>query len=94
MVNLQIEVVEIQGECPVYKKGDRFFIVDGFRLHSKIELCLHSLSSIMPYYAALSRGVSARELGLGKDAAFVQCLDPCRFTNGGTVIFRITTELS
>ncbi|OPX18633.1 hypothetical protein BXT86_00140 [candidate division WOR-3 bacterium 4484_100] len=89
-MDLQIEVVEIRGECPVFKKGDSFKILDGYRLKSDIELCLHSLSAIMPYYVALSRGISPAELGLGKDACFVQCLDPCEYTKGGTVIFKIT----
>ena len=52
---------------------------------------MHSLSSIMPYYVALYRGVDSRKLGLSKDGkkAYVQCLDPCDYTGGGTVTFEI-----
>jgi uncharacterized repeat protein (TIGR04076 family) len=45
----------------------------------------------MPYYVALYRGVDPKELGLSKDGrkAYVQCLDPCDYTGGGTVTFEI-----
>jgi uncharacterized repeat protein (TIGR04076 family) len=57
-------------------------------------VCMHSLSSIMPYYVALYRGVDPKELGLSKDGkkAYVQCLDPCDHTGGGTVIFEIEKD--
>ena len=92
MSGLRIEVYEIKGNCPVYKKGDEFFISEGYKLKSPGLICMHSLSSIMPYYVALSKGISPEELGLGKDddTAYVQCLDPCEYTGGGTVIFKIT----
>lgn len=88
---LRIEVVQIQGHCPVYREGDNFFIEEGYKLHSKSFICMHSLNSIMPYYVALSRGVKPIELGLTKEGkvAYVQCLDPCEFTGGGTVIFAL-----
>ncbi|HEC77915.1 MAG TPA: TIGR04076 family protein [candidate division WOR-3 bacterium] len=88
--DLKIEVYKINGSCPVYKKGDVFYIKSGFKLKSENAICMHSLASIMPYYTALSHGVSAKELGLGENAAYVQCLDPCEQTNGGTVVFEIT----
>lgn len=52
---------------------------------------MHSLASIMPYYAALNKGVDPVELGLAKEGnkAYVQCLDACKYTGGGTVIFEI-----
>lgn len=50
---------------------------------------MHSLASVFPYYIALSRGIAPRELGLGEDTAYVQCVDPCERTGGGTVVFRI-----
>lgn len=56
---------------------------------------LHSLASILPYYITLSKGTPPGELGLGKGhRAFVQCLDPCKYTGGGTVTFKITRENS
>lgn len=91
---LRVEAVEIQGECPVYSVGDGFGIDEGYKLVSERPVCLHALQSISPYYVPLSRGVAASHLGLaGADgAAYVQCLDPQRYTQGGTVTFRITTE--
>ena len=54
---------------------------------------MHALASLMPYCVALSKGVSPEELGLGKeDVAYVQCLDPCKYTDGGTVVFEIGKE--
>ena len=95
MSDLRIKVKEIKGHCPVYKVGDVFYIVDGYKLKVTQPICMHALASIMPYYVALSRGVLPKELGLGKgDVAYVQCLDPCEYTDGGTVIFEIRGEHS
>lgn len=91
---LRIRVVEIQGKCPVYRVGDELCIEDGYKLVCERVVCLHALQSLNPYYVALSRGIAPRELGIvGKDgAAYVQCLDPQNYTDGGTVIFRIEVE--
>ncbi|MEW5761721.1 MAG: TIGR04076 family protein [Bacillota bacterium] len=89
--NLIIRVVEIKGRCPVYRVGDMFKVVGGYRLATDIPLCLHGLVTLMPYYVALSRGINPVELGLGREgrAAYVQCPDPCERTGGGTVVFKI-----
>ena len=96
MKDLIIKVVEIRGNCPVYSKGDKIFLEEGYRVNlSRTDaICMHSLASILPYYNALSKGASAKELGLSKQSgednkAYVQCLDPCKYTGGGTVIFEI-----
>ncbi|KPK70151.1 hypothetical protein AMJ87_09365 [candidate division WOR_3 bacterium SM23_60] len=86
---LKITVHDIKGVCPIYRINDTFWIRDGYKLDRAGVLCMHSLSSIMPYYVALSRGIPAQEIGLGSDFAFVQCLDPCEFTGGGSVVFKI-----
>ena len=52
---LRIEVVDIQGHCPVYRVGDTFRIMDGYRLVADRPLCLHALQSLAPYYASNSR---------------------------------------
>lgn len=91
---LVIEVVEVQGHCPVYRVGDRFTIQEGYLLQAERPLCMHALQALAPYYVPLSRAVPPDELGLaGPDgAAYVQCLDPQRYTGGGTVTFRIALE--
>ena len=91
---LLVKVVDIQGHCPVYKVGDGFHIVDGYKLVAEIPLCMHALQSLAPYYIALSRGVDPADLGLaGPDgAAYVQCLDPQEVTRGETVLFRIAVD--
>ena len=52
---------------------------------------MHSLSAIIPYYVALNKGVNPKKLGLAKQGnkIHVQCLDPCKYIGGGTVIFEI-----
>ncbi len=91
---LRVEIVEVQGNCPVYRGGESFYIEAGYRLKAPEPVCLHGIVSILPYYVALARGIPARDLGLaGPDgAAYVQCLDPHALTGGGTVTFRLTTE--
>ena len=88
---LVIEVVDIQGHCPVYQLGDQFHIKEGYKLVAGQAVCMHALQSLCPYYVPLSRGIAPADLGLaGADgAAYVQCLDPQRYTGGGTVTFRI-----
>ena len=89
--DLLIEVVEIKGRCPVYSLGFKFWIKEGFKLYSESPLCMHSLSAIIPYYVALSRGIDPVSLGLSskENVAYVQCLDPCEYTGVGTVVFTI-----
>ena len=54
-------------------------------------ICMHSLTSIMPYYIASSKGVKPVDLGIGKgNKVYVQCLDACEYTGGGTVFFEIS----
>ena len=90
---LAIKVKEIKGKCPIFRIGDTFFIENGYILKLEKPICIHSLTSILPYYAALSRGVKPESLGLGRaNKAYVQCLDPCEYTGGGTVIFEIIVE--
>lgn len=89
---LMIEVVEVQGHCPAHQVGDHFYIQAGHQLVANQPVCMHALQSVCPYYVPLSRGIAPANLGLaGPDgAAYVHCLDPQRYTGGGTVTFRIT----
>jgi len=93
-VRLPIQVIDIQGHCPVYHVGDTFWVGEGFKLVSHQPVCMHALQSMNPYYVALSHGIAPSELGIaGKDgAAYVQCLDPQKYTDGGTVTFRVVPE--
>lgn len=92
-MDLIIRVKEVKGHCPVYKVGDAFVLEEGYKINPKksCTICMHSLASIMPYHVALSRGVDPKSIGLAKEGnkAYVQCLDPCKYTGGGTVIFEI-----
>jgi uncharacterized repeat protein (TIGR04076 family) len=89
--DLTISIVEVKSRCPVYRRGDRFYIRDGFKLVADRPLCMHALQALTLYYVALSRGVVPTDLCLaGPDgAAYVQRLDPQRYTGGGTVTFCI-----
>ena len=92
-MDLIIQVKEIKGHCPVYKLGDRFVLEDGYRLVTEIALCMHSLASLLPHYNALRVSTPDR-FGLAgkedKSKAYVQCLDPASYTDGGTVLFEIS----
>jgi uncharacterized repeat protein (TIGR04076 family) len=95
IMDLIVRVKEIKGTCPVYSSGDSIVIRDGYILDAKnsAEVCMHSLGSLMPYYVALSRGIAPKSLGLSgpkEGVAYLQCLDPCELTGGGTVIFEIS----
>jgi uncharacterized repeat protein (TIGR04076 family) len=88
--DLRITVKEITGHCPVFRTGDTFLLREGYKLVSEIPVCMHSLASIMPYYNALRISDPARWGLGGGESAYLQCLDPQRYTHGGTVIFEIT----
>jgi uncharacterized repeat protein (TIGR04076 family) len=79
---LVVEVVQIQGHCPVYLLGDCFHIMEGYKLVSDQPVCMHALQSVYPYYVALSRGITPDDLGLAgpNGADYVQYLDPQRYT--------------
>jgi uncharacterized repeat protein (TIGR04076 family) len=86
-MHLLVTVVNIEGQCPVYRVGDSFKLDDGYRLISKIPLCMHSLAALLPFYNAL-RISGPEEWGLaGKEdskKAYVQCPDAAsyRWRNG------------
>ena len=92
--DLKITIVEIQGHCPVYNTGDSFYLYNGYILEpsKSCHVCMHSLASILPYHVALSHGIAPASIGLNnkdENRAFLQCLDPCAYTGGGTVIFEV-----
>ena len=91
-MDLIIKIKEIKGHCPVYKVGDSFKLEDGYKLITKISICMHSLASLLPHYNAL-RVSEPSKWGLAakkdKTKVYLQCLDPCSYTGGGTVIFEV-----
>jgi uncharacterized repeat protein (TIGR04076 family) len=94
-MDLIVKVKQIKGTYPVYNVGDLIVIRDGYILDTEqsAEVCMHALASLMPYYVALSRGIPPESLGLSgpkQGAAYLQCLDPCELTGGGTVLFEVT----
>lgn len=96
-MDLRVKIKEIEGCCPVYEIGHSIYLREGYILDTKSSapVCMHSLASLMPYYVALSRGVEPKDLGLSgpeEGKAYIQCLDPCKITGGGTVIFEISTN--
>jgi len=95
-MKLIIRVEDVKGRCPVYEVGDRVVLDNGFRLNldETTKGCMHSFASIIPYHIALSKGVRPDQMGLAHrdrddGRAYVQCLDPCEWTGGGTVTFSI-----
>ena len=95
-MKLVITVEKIKGRCPAYKVGDKIVLDRGykFNLQETTAACMHSLASILPYHVAISKGVPPNRMGLAHKTkndgkAYVQCLDPCDETGGGTTIFSI-----
>ena len=92
-MKMVIRVKEVKGHCPVYDVGDVFVLDQGYIIDpaQSCRICLHSLASLMPYYTALFHGVKSTELGLSRrdGRAYVQCLDPCEHTGGGTVVLEM-----
>jgi uncharacterized repeat protein (TIGR04076 family) len=90
---LQVTVHKINGNCPVYKVGDKITIKNpNIILEETDALCTHALPTILHYALILEYGWCPLKLGLttedDQDHAYIQCLDPGRpYTNGGTVIF-------
>lgn len=91
---LEIQVVEIRGDCPVHRVGDKI-VIDGPKilLEKTDACCVHALSTLLHYVVALDHGVDPAKLGLtkpqDKEHAYIQCVDPYEpYTSGGTVIFR------
>lgn len=100
-MRLVVRVEEIKGRCPAYRVGDVIVLDGGFRLNVEETTagCMHSFASIIPYHIALAKGVRPDQMGLAhKDRndgkAYVQCLDPCEMTGGGTVTFSIERQES
>lgn len=92
---VKVRIVEINGFCPVFRIGDEFKISAGYVLEGREKYCMHAISSLLPYYIALSRGVSPATLGLckeGENVAYVQCPDPQKQTGGGTVVLELSRE--
>ena len=94
-MNLIIKVKEIKGNCPVFSQNDMFMLEDGYKLISGIPVCMHALSSIIPFYNAL-RVSGPDKFGIAgkKDirVGYVQCPDACSYTDGGTAVFEISRE--
>ncbi len=95
-MKLVVRVEKIEGHCPAYKVGDRIVLDAGYRLNLEETTsgCMHSFASIIPYHVALAKGVRPEQMGLAHRSrddgrAYVQCLDPCEMTGGGTVTFSI-----
>ncbi|MFO8017540.1 MAG: TIGR04076 family protein [Promethearchaeia archaeon] len=91
---LEIRAIKIEGDCPVFQKGD-VMIIDGptIDLKGSDAVCIHALFSLGPFIMALREGIPPKKLGLSKKekgAAYYQCLDPGKeYTEGGTVLFEV-----
>lgn len=93
--DLIVEVEEIRGNCPVFRRGDRMVFLEGYRLDlgNSDALCSHAMGCLIPWLPALSKGIKPQQLGLARQGdtdAHVHCPDPGgEKTGGGTVFFRI-----
>ena len=83
-----IEVAEIKGKCPVYKKGDKIVIEGPRIIMDKTDaICIHALAPLLHYVVTLREGADPIKLGLSKDGkhAYIPCVDLGElYTDGGT----------
>ena len=92
---LILKAIEIKGNCPVYKIGDKT-VIEGpeINLKQSDKVCIQALFSLGPFIVALRDGLNPQSFGLAKEdnkKAYFQCLDPGQpYTEGGTVIFEVT----
>ena len=93
---IKIRVKEIRGYCPIYRVDDEIIIIGCHIVKIPDNgICLHSIISMATFIYALTHGVSAKELGIGKEenVGFIQCQDPGPpLTEGGTVFFELRRE--
>ena len=93
--DLIVEVEEVRGTCPVYRRGDRMVFLQGYRLDLERTdaLCSHAMGALLPWLSALSKDIEPERLGLAREGgkvARVRCPDPGEeWTGGGTVLFAI-----
>jgi len=48
--DLQVQVVEVKGHCPVYRVGDDFRVQEGYKLQTKqaaVPACFDSIASLL-----------------------------------------------
>ncbi|TFG07505.1 MAG: TIGR04076 family protein [Promethearchaeota archaeon] len=96
---LVIKAIEIKGNCPVFKVGDKM-VIEGPEVNLKEtdKVCIHALFSLGTFIVALREGLSSDSLGLAKrggQKAYFQCLDPGQpYTDGGTVTFEVSRKSS
>ena len=94
---LTITVKSIQGECPLYKVGDKI-VLEKFYIKTmeSDNVCIHVFSAMLSLLSAFVHGASAIELGIGteEDKGYLRCPDPGPpYTKGGTVLFEIKREV-
>lgn len=58
--DLKVEVVEILGSCPVYRLGDRFSIIEGYKLISGQPICMHASQAFGADFLVRTKGVGCR----------------------------------
>lgn len=108
---LRVEVMEAwkegrdtQGKgCPYYEVGDIFFIEQIALRKENIQtrsgmLCMAALADHIPFYRALLRGITPKELGIAKSddpsSGYLRCHDPTGKrrlpVKSATIIFKIT----
>lgn len=94
---VKVVVKEVRGYCALgYRFGDSFIIEKYYVLGGQgTQICLHALVGMCSLLLPFLKGVSARELGIGRedDVGYVQCPDAGKpYTDGGTVVFELRRE--
>lgn len=63
-----LEVVEINGECPVYKLGHKMTIDEPMYILKETDgICIAPVAQFYPYLNSLLRGIDPMDLGIAKE---------------------------
>jgi len=92
-----MSVEKLEGVCPLYVSGQTVATLNRwyFEPLPEMKLCSHAVAAMLTALGPFSKGVSAQDLGFGKEdeIAYIQCPDPGEpYTCGGTVTFRLERE--
>ena len=90
-------VNSIRERCPAHEFGNKIAHESSeMRLNETDRVCLNAMPCMIHFLYALTKGVSIREMGLGKteEKAYIQCPDRSPpYTSGETVMSEIRREV-
>ncbi|MFO7966932.1 MAG: TIGR04076 family protein [Archaeoglobaceae archaeon] len=92
-----VTVKEVEGNCPIHTERDSYLIEEdgqSLRVLKGEKLCIYALSSMLPFFSALSRELESNDWMASESQSHVlQCPDPGPQKGGvATVYFEVKRE--